>query len=183
MGQETVEEYIGKTKKWVEKIVVGLNLCPFAKSPFLSDKIRYKLVTDPELKTLLEVFVDELKYLKNASPKEVETTLLIHPHILTSFDDYNNTLPVFEGLLNSMGLEGIIQIASFHPDYQFAETEFNDVENYTNRSPFPMLHLIREDSISQAVDHYPDIDEIPNRNIEKMNELGMDKIKDILKHI
>jgi hypothetical protein len=117
----------------------------------------------------------ELEHLVgNAS---IETTLLVHPHVLTDFEDYNQFLEMADGLLMQMELDGVFQIASFHPDYQFAGTHPDDAENYTNRSPFPLLHILREESLSRAIEHTPDVDQIPLRNIEKMNELGAKKLK------
>jgi len=157
-----------------------MNLCPFAKSPFKKGRIRFVLETTADLPVLMETFVEEMGLLKNKSPKEVETTLIIHPNVLTSFEEYNNCLQLFESLIYSLRLDGFVQLASFHPQYQFDETGPEDVQNYTNRSPFPMLHLIREDSITRVVDTHPAIDDIPEQNIKKMKELGLEKIKEIL---
>lgn len=121
---------------------------------------------------------DELVLLNN--DRSIETTLLIHPCVLQDFNDYNEFLDLAEALLIKMNLEGIYQLASFHPDYQFAGTQADDVENYTNRAPYPILHLIREASLSRSIEHYPDVKQIPKRNIELMRELGEDKLKALL---
>ncbi len=180
MDQKPGENYIAITKAWVEKMVIGLNLCPFAKAPFRKGRIRFCVFEGTELEKLMQLFLQELSWLEEASQQETETTLIIHPNLLTSFDEYLDTLPLFESLIQSSGLEGTLQVASFHPEYQFAGTEKEDAENYTNRSPFPMLHLIREDSISRAVDQYPDIEGIPERNIQKLESMGIEEIKKLL---
>jgi uncharacterized protein len=170
---------ISITREWVEQFVIGLNLCPFAKKPALEGRIRYVLFEGKDPKALGELLAKELLFLQATDPAVVETTLLIHPCALRDFADYNDYLEVWDELLVGLDLEGDIQVASFHPDYQFEGTHPNDPENYTNRSPFPMLHLIREASVERAVDLYPDIDAIPERNIARLNELG---IVGILKH-
>lgn len=170
---------ISITREWVEQFVIGLNLCPFAKKPALEGRIRYVLFEGKDPKALGELLAKELLFLQATDPAVVETTLLIHPCTLRDFADYNDYLEVWDELLVGLDLEGDIQVASFHPDYQFEGTHPNDPENYTNRSPFPMLHLIREASVERAVDLYPDIDAIPERNIARLNELG---IAGILKH-
>jgi hypothetical protein len=164
-------------------MVIGLNLCPFARRVFEADKIRYVVSDVEDEETLVEVLADELKALASASISRVETTLLIHPRALEDFLDYNNFLAVSERLVAALGLRGTIQIASFHPEYQFADTEPDAVENYTNRSPFPMLHLLREESIS-AIARDPDsLLDIPRRNIEVLRGLGREKVLEKLRTI
>ena len=170
---------ISITREWVEQFVIGLNLCPFAKKPALEGRIRYVLFEGKDPKELGELLAKELLFLQATDPAVVETTLLIHPCALRDFADYNDYLEVWDELLVGLDLEGDIQVASFHPEYQFEGTHLDDPENYTNRSPFPMLHLIREASVERAVDLYPNIDSIPERNIARLNELG---IAGILKH-
>ena len=170
---------ISITREWVEQFVIGLNLCPFAKKPALEGRIRYVLFEGKDPKELGELLAKELLFLQATDPAVVETTLLIHPCDLRDFADYNDYLEVWDELLVGLDLEGDIQVASFHPEYQFEGTHPDDPENYTNRSPFPMLHLIREASVERAVDLYPNIDSIPERNIARLNELG---IAGILKH-
>lgn len=174
------EEVVRISKAWVEAFVIGLNLCPFAKAPAVKGRIRYCFsdATSPE--TLHQELLQELLYLVETPLEKVETSLIIHPNVLQGFREYLDFLDWSQALLEQSELEGIIQIASFHPDYQFAGTQITDVENYTNRSPYPMLHLIREDSISKALEAYEDPDGIPERNIEKMKTLGLEKIKGML---
>lgn len=169
-------EYEKITRNWVEQFVIALNLCPFAKKPALEGLIRFVVFEGEDPKALGEKLAEELLFLRDTDPEIAETTLLIHPHVLKDFEAYNDYLDVWEELLFGLELEGDLQIASFHPDYQFAGTDPGDPENYTNRSPFPMLHLIREASVSKAVDLYPDIEGIPTRNIARLNELGLEGI-------
>ena len=166
------------TRKWVEDVVVGYNLCPFAKRELVRDRVRFVVSEADNEDSLLQVLQTELLRL-DVEP-ETETTLLIHPHVLQSFADYNEFLGAADGLLTYLDLEGVYQIASFHPDYQFADTAPDAAENYTNRSPFPMLHLLREASLEAAIDSHPDVDGIPERNIDLMNKLGAEKMREIL---
>jgi hypothetical protein len=166
------EVYILKTRRWLANFVIGYNLCPFAKLPFQTDKIRYKVYEGDNLEQLALDLTDEILLLKSVPASEIETTLIIHPNVLNDFYDYNDFLEITDNILLQTGMTGELQIASFHPDYQFAETAHEDAENFTNRSPFPMLHLLREASVEKATTFYPDVEGIPERNIEKMRELG-----------
>lgn len=155
-----------------------MNLCPFAKRELVKESVRFTTTRETTESELLLVLENELALL-NENPK-IETTLLIHPYVLEDFVDYNFFLGEADRLLVKMELEGVFQIASFHPDYRFEGTAKDDAENYTNRSPFPTLHLLREDSLEQAIDAYPDVDDIPNRNIEHMNSIGTKQLKAML---
>jgi hypothetical protein len=174
---------IDGTRRWISSMVIGLNLCPFAERVFKADKIRYVVTDAQEETTLLKDLADELEALAASPCSSVETTLLIHPYALGNFLDYNDFLGAGEGLVRDLGLEGTIQIAGFHPDYWFAETDADAVENYTNRSPYPMLHLLREESISDAQSDPRRLLEIPQRNIETLRRLGRAKILEKLKAI
>ena len=165
-------------KHWVETVVVGLNLCPFAKKELINKRVRLSVSDAVTSEQLLLDIHQELLFLNRTS--QIETSLLIHPGVLQDFQDYNQFLDVADLLLRELKLEGIFQIASFHPDYQFAGSQQDDVENYTNRSPYPLLHFIREKSLAQAVAHYPDTGDIPARNIALMNQLGTDKMQALL---
>jgi hypothetical protein len=163
---------IEATRQWVDKAVIGLNLCPFAKAVYVKDQIRY-VVSDAETpEELLEQLMDELQYLADTPAEKVDTTLLIHPGVLNDFGDYNEFLDVADAAVEDMELDGEIQVASFHPDYQFADTAKNDIGNYTNRSPYPTLHLLREESIDRAVEAFPEAEAIFEKNIETMEKLG-----------
>jgi hypothetical protein len=163
---------VAATRKWLERAVIGLNLCPFAKSVYVKEQVRYVVsnATTPEL--LLETLMDELQRLSDTSPEQVDTTLLIHPFVLTDFEDYNEFLDVADVAVEDMQLDGELQVASFHPDYQFADSDANDISNYTNRAPYPILHLLREDSIARAVEAFPEAEEIFEKNIATMEKLG-----------
>jgi uncharacterized protein len=166
------EVVLRATRVWLEKAVIGLNLCPFAQAVHRRGLIRY-LVSDARTETaLLEDLRAELRFLHAATPAEVDTTLLIHPHVLGDFADYNNFLDDAEGVLAEARLVGEIQLASFHPHYVFAGTAPDDITNYTNRSPYPMLHLLREASLERAVRAYPDATEIYETNLATMKRLG-----------
>lgn len=169
------EKVVEVTKGWVNDFVVRMNLCPFARRELEANSVRFfvsKAETEEQLLVDLQAELDLL-----VADESVETTLLIHPAVLQSFYDYNQFLDYADSLLVKLDLEGVIQIASFHPDYQFADTGPDDVENYTNRSPYPMLHLIREESLERAVAHYPDPEQIPERNIVMMKQLGREKVQ------
>jgi hypothetical protein len=173
------EKKIGPVRHWVETVVVGLNLCPFAKRELVNDRVRFSVSEAETEEQLLADLQAELELLND--DEAVETTLLIHPGVLQDFFDYNQFLNYVDSLLVHMELEGVYQVASFHPDYQFSGTRPDDVENYTNRSPYPMLHLIREDSLERAIAGYPHPERIPERNIELLESLGRDKLQALLK--
>ena len=162
------------TRHWVEQAVIGLNLCPFAKAVYVKEQVRYVVspATTPE--ALLEQLMDELQLLSDTDAVATDTTLLIHPFVLTDFLDYNEFLDVADAAVEDMSLDGELQVASFHPDYQFADTDVNDIENFTNRSPYPILQLLREDSIERAVEAFPEAEEIFEKNIATMEKLGHD---------
>lgn len=171
---ETTEVIIGKTQIWLEKAVIGLNLCPFAKAVHVKKLIRYVVTPAKTEEELLQILIKELQYLVQTSPEEVDTTLIIHPEIFHDFLDYNEFLAVADGAVQSVDLEGVIQIASFHPKYQFAGTAPEDVTNYTNRSPYPMLHLLRESSVTKVLETFQNPEAIPEKNIETLNDLGIE---------
>jgi hypothetical protein len=169
---ETAEEILAATKQWLEKAVIGLNLCPFAKAVYLKDQIRYVVSRAVSPKALLAELTAELQALVAADPLEADTTLLIHPQVLVDFQDYNEFLGVADAAVAELELEGVLQIASFHPRYQFAGSDPDDIANYTNRSPYPMLHLLREASMDRAVAAFPEAAEIYERNIATLRLLG-----------
>ena len=163
---------ISVTQHWLELAVIGLNLCPFAKAVQVKQQIRWVESTARDAQGLLDDLVQELQFLAAADPEAVDTTLLIHPQALTDFLDYNDFLDIADAAVEKLGLDGVLQVASFHPDYQFEGTSPGDVENLSNRSPYPMLHLLREDSIARAVAAYPDAAAIYERNIDTLRQLG-----------
>ncbi|MCH8499250.1 MAG: DUF1415 domain-containing protein [Marinobacter sp.] len=167
-------------ERWVEQVVVGLDLCPFARRELVRGAVRFTVSPATGASELLAELHAELQHL--CDHPAVETTLLIHPNVLTDFDDYLDFLADAEELLRYLELEGIFQVASFHPDYQFADTLPEDVSNYTNRSPYPLIHLLREDSLSRAIDGYPDVEGIPERNMARMRQLGAERLQALLAH-
>lgn len=167
------EEVLAAMRLWVEKAVIGLNLCPFAKSVYVKDQVRFVVSHARHLDAFLEELDAELDFLAAADPAQVDTTLLIHPTLLPDFIDFNDFTIIAEAAVEEHGLEGVIQVASFHPQFQFADTAPDDIGNYTNRAPYPTLHLIRESSIARAVEAVPDAEEIFGRNIETLNKLGL----------
>lgn len=169
---ETQFEILAATAEWLKEAVIGLNLCPFAKGPWQKKQIRFRLTNAGQESALLEVLREELLLLASRPIAEVETSLLIHPQILQDFYAYNEFLARADDLLIDLELDGVLQIASFHPQYQFADSQAEDIENYTNRSPFPCLHLLREESLDRAVQAFPDAADIYEKNIETMQKLG-----------
>ena len=172
--QASTGTVIAETRDWVEKAVIGLNLCPFAKAVYLNDRIRYCVSEAQSEDALLADLSRELQALHAADPKICETTLLIHPRVLADFLDYNDFLGEAEATLEALGLTGEIQLASFHPRYQFAGSGPDDIENYTNRSPYPMLHLLRESSVERATAAGEDLAAIGERNMETLRRLGFE---------
>lgn len=169
----TDKKVLIETQNWLEKAVIGLNLCPFAKSVYIKNQIRFKISGAQTEEELLEDLQVEMQLLSEADPEKLDTSLLIHPQVLTDFLRYNDFLELAERALLELQLDGILQIASFHPDYQFAGTEPEDITNFTNRSPYPMLHLLREDSVEKAVATYPNPEEIPEKNMQTLQKLGL----------
>ena len=165
---------IAATTTWLERAVIGLNLCPFAKAVHVKGQIRYVVsdATTPE--ALADELVHELEFLAEANAETVDTTLLIHPHVLQDFLDFNDFLDVADGIVDELELDGILQVASFHPQFQFENTELDDITNYTNRSPYPMLHLLREDSVDRAVAAFPEELAISDVNRVTLEKLGHD---------
>jgi hypothetical protein len=163
---------IDATRHWLEAAVIGLNLCPFAKAVHVKRQIRWAVTAASDASTLLAELRGELARLADADPQTIDTTLLIHPRALTDFIDYRFFLDDANRALRKLGYEGILQLASFHPDYEFADAAPDDLANHTNRSPHPMLHLLREASIDRAVAAYPDAEAIYGRNVETLRALG-----------
>ncbi|PUE32097.1 hypothetical protein B9Z35_00610 [Limnohabitans sp. Jir61] len=165
---------IEDTQKWLLEAVVGLNLCPFAKAVVVKDMVRYRVCASAEPADLLAMLREELQHLAEADPDKLDTTLLIAPNGLPDFLDFNDFLADCDEVLMDLELDGVLQVADFHPHYQFGGTDVDDIENFTNRTPYPTLHLLREASIDKAVEAYPDASLIFERNIEVLNKLGQE---------
>jgi hypothetical protein len=163
---------IAETRAWVRRAVIGLNLCPFARAVDVKDQIRYVFSDATDAETLLATLVVELQRLADTDPEVVDTTMLIHPRVLADFEDFNDFLELADAAVEDLDLDGILQVASFHPQFQFADTDIDDVTNATNRSPYPTLHLLREDSVDRAVAAFPEAEAIFERNMATLEKLG-----------
>ncbi|MBV1882428.1 MAG: DUF1415 family protein [Pseudomonadales bacterium] len=172
------QSIIESTQHWIQTVVIGLNLCPFAKQELMKNRIRFSVSEAISESELLKDLDKEFELLLKDSA--VETTVLIHPKVLEDFLDYNEFLYHANEALVKNNLEGVFQLASFHPKYQFGGTQVSDVENYSNRSPYPSVHILREGSLETALENYPDSELIPERNIKLLNELGITKMKNLL---
>jgi hypothetical protein len=166
------DQALDATRRWLERAVIGLNLCPFAKAVQKKGQIRFVVSEAEQPLQLHDELVRELKLLRDTHPDVVDTTLLIHPRVLADFMDFNEFLEIADDTVSELGLEGDIQVASFHPDFQFEGTAPDDITNYTNRSPFPTLHLLREASIDRAVAAFPDASTIFEANMATLDALG-----------
>jgi uncharacterized protein len=176
---ESTAHVIASTRQWVEKAVIGLKLCPFAATPYATNRVRF-CVSEARTQALLRQDLQrELLGLEKADPLECETTLLIHPWVLQDFFDYNEFLGECEDVLVECALADELQIASFHPQYQFAGIDADDLGNYTNRSPYPMLHVLRESSVTRAVDGFAGVHQIGSNNIETLRQLGHERWKQL----
>lgn len=167
------EEVLARTRRWLEQAVIGLNLCPFARAVYLRDRVRMVVSHAPHMDGWLEELDSELLHLTQTPVDQLETTLLIHPTLFPDFLDFNDFLALAEAAPADQGLEGVLQLASFHPRFQFDGTEPDDVGNFTNRSPYPTLHLLREDSVEKAVATLEDPDVIFEENIRTLQKIGL----------
>ena len=168
----TDEIVLAATRLWLEKAVIGLNLCPFAKSVYVKNQVRLVVSRARHADDLLEELDRELDLLVATSEEEIETTLLIHPTLFEDFLDFNDFMQIAEGVIDEHDLAGVVQLASFHPQFQFEGTEPDDISNYTNRAPFSILHLLREESVERAVSAFPEADAISEKNVSTLQRLG-----------
>ena len=171
------EKAVTKTERWLNDWVIALNLCPFAKHPYQQGRVRIAATAAIDSDQVFSFVLDELELLHRTPASQLETTLVVIEHFLQDFQDYLDFLSLLESVISQSGLEGEIQIASFHPDYCFEGESKQDPANYTNRSPYPMFHLIREASLEKAIAHYPDPENIPGRNIRLLRDMGQEKIR------
>ncbi len=178
MGNE-----IKDVERWLDEVVIGLNFCPFAAKPRRNEQVRFVTSKATSEELLLTDLQDELTLLDQTPSSKIETTLLIVPEMLSDFHDYNQFLELVDELLVQFEWEGIFQVASFHPDYCFADAEPDSVDNLTNRSPYPILHILREDSIEKALENIADPDEVYKRNIETMKTLSSEQIKTLFNYL
>ncbi len=178
---ESAARVTAETSDWLDRVVIGLGLCPFAKAVQTRQLVRYRVTEVSDASALLAVLEEELRALSSAAPELIDTTLLIHPWALAEFVDYNDFLGDADDKLCSLALEGELQIASFHPDYCFGDAAADDPANFTNRSPYPMLHLLREASVSRAVAVFPDASSIYERNISTLRGLSPEALARLIK--
>jgi len=172
---------IQQTKNWVEEIVIGLNLCPFASQPFQNNSIEYAVSTGDSTEQHLQQLAGCFARLDKS--EGIETSLLIYPDAYQKFDDYLDMLDFANHLLDDLDYAGTYQIASFHPDYRFADSAEDDASNFSNRSPYPMLHIIRESGLEKAIANYPNVEQIPENNIKKLREIGYQEMQEKLKKL
>lgn len=170
--KDSDETIVSAMQRWLERAVIGLNLCPFAKAVHVKRQIRYVVSPATTVEALIADLLQELQVLAAADPDDIETTLLVHPHVLGDFLEYNEFLDIADAMVDELELDGVLQVASFHPHYQFAETRPDDMGNFSNRAPYPTLHLLREDSVDRAVAAFPDAGTIYERNIATLEKLG-----------
>ncbi|MHB9117099.1 MAG: DUF1415 domain-containing protein [Burkholderiales bacterium] len=175
------ETIVARTRCWIERVVIEFNLCPFARKPYESGLVRYVVSPADRAEALLTELMRELEFLRATDAGEVETTVLIHPYVLADFFDYNDFLGMVDDMLYQEGYEGEFQVASLHPDYQFAGVPADAAENYSNRSPYPVLHLLREDGLAQAIAGYARPDKIPERNIRMLEKMGAERMRELLR--
>ncbi len=166
------ESVIAAMQAWLEKAVIGLNLCPFAKAVHVKRQVRYVVSHAESEEALIEDLLHELQLLAAAEPADIETTLLVHPRVLADFLDYNDFLDIADAAVDELELDGVLQVASFHPQYQFADSHSDDMGNFSNRAPYPTLHLLREDSVDKAVAAFPEAGTIFETNIATLEQLG-----------
>jgi uncharacterized protein len=169
----TPDEVIAATRAWIDKAVIGLNLCPFAKAVYVKEQVRYVVSEAKHLDGFLEDIDREIQLLGEADPQQIDTTLIMHASLLDDFLDFNDFIDLVDDAVSEHGLEGTLQVAAFHPQWQFADTEPDDIGNYTNRAPFPTIHLLREASVTRAVDAFPEAESIYERNIDTLQKLGI----------
>ncbi len=174
LSETEAEPYVAATRTWLERVVIGLNLCPFARAVHVRGLIRWTVSDAVDEAGLLADLTGEMERLAATDPAQIDTTMLIHPFVLHDFDEYNSFLDPAEERLVELGLEGVIQLAGFHPDYLFAGEEPNDMSHHTNRSPYPTLHLLREESVGRALEGYAEPERIYRENIETLRKLGKD---------
>ena len=176
-------QILNEVNHWLDKVVIGLNLCPFASRPYEQKQIRFAISQCDKDTCLLEELQNELKFLAETNAEKIETTLLIIPNMLHDFYDYNDFLDYVDGLIEDNEWQGIFQVATFHPNYQFGGTQPEDTENLTNRAPYPILHLLREANLEKAIEHYPNPELIPEHNIETVGNLTLEQKVSLFPHL
>ena len=172
----TPEFALAHTRAWVDRAVIGLNLCPFAKAVQVKGQVRYEFSDATDEQSLLDTLCSEMHYLAERDPEKTDTTLIVHPFVLGDFEDFNDFLDAADAVVEQLGYAGILQVATFHPQYQFADTDPDDPTNATNRAPYPTLHLLREESVDRAAAAFPDAESIFEVNMQTMATLGAEGV-------
>jgi len=172
----TPEFALAHTRAWVDRAVIGLNLCPFAKAVQVKGQVRYVFSDTTDEQVLLDTLCAEMHYLAETDPAKTDTTLVVHPNVLTDFELFNDFLDAADAAIEELGYGGVLQVATFHPQYQFADTDADDITNATNRSPYPTLQLLREDSVDRAADAFPEAETIYETNMRTLEALGPEKL-------
>ncbi len=168
-----------KTRRWLEDAVIGLNLCPFARPVYTKDQVRIAVEESAEFDDVIQRTLAEVDCLLEAAPDDIATTLVVCPNALADFDEFLDAAEIIQALLTDAGADGVLQLAHFHPDYQFAGTRPDAAENFTNRAPYPTLHLLREAQVTEAVDSHPDPESIPQQNIDKLEQMGRERLEEM----
>lgn len=174
-NDESKEQVIALTERWLRDIVIGFNLCPFAKQPYMKGQVKIVVAESADTEEVFDFLIDEMMLLTSVEKSELETTLVVCPSVLKDFEDYLGFLDIANSALYELGFEGELQLASFHPDYRFADEDKHDQSNFTNRSPYPIFHIIREESLTQINEN---IEKIPERNIKLMREMSKEDLKE-----
>ena len=174
LAWSSIEQQI---RAWLEQIVVGLNLCPFAAPVVSSEGLRIKICDATDIDTIMQSFLSELDLIQSTLESDIATTLLVIPNALKDFEEYLDVIDLAEELLSEVGLEGVIQLASFHPSYQFADEPAESASHFSNRSPYPLIHFLREEMVASALQNYANPEEIPTRNIKTLQAIGRDTIE------
>ena len=177
MSDPTPEEVEADVRQWLEKAVIGLNFCPFAASVYHTGRVRFAVSSAETAVEVVDAAIEEVVDLVETPPEETSTTLVVVPNALADFRAFLDVAETVRAALSEAEVEGVLQVATFHPDYQFAGTEPDDLGNYTNRAPYPILHLLREDEVSEAVDNHPDPEGIPEQNIERLRQMGREEVE------
>jgi hypothetical protein len=183
MGVAGHADVLAHIDHWLSQVVIGLNLCPFASVPHKAGRVRKVVCDSADEACVAQALVEELHLLQASSTSELETTLLVTPHCFTNFLDYNEFLGLVDDLIEQLGWQGVFQVASFHPDYQFAGTHKEDDGNLTNCAPYPLFHLLREESLSRAVNGYPAVAQVPEINIKTMHSLTPEQKKQLFYYL
>ena len=179
----TKQHILQSVDAWLNEVVIGLNLCPFAKKPYVSKQIRTFIDESSSENELLETLYYEFKHLEQTDSQQLETTLVVIPNLLSDFYDYNQFLDEVDALIKNNDWLGIFQVASFHPQYQFAGTQPNDAENLTNKAPYPIIHLLREQSMEKALERYPNPERIPEDNIHSVTQLSNKQVQQLFPYL